>query len=108
MAKGMTYSKDAVIAIYENRDAADSTNVNNVDKSGAIAVWKSSDTNPKFTTTYGKSGDGSTMKIEMTKAGLNELNKKYSDKYIMVYYTAKVNTDDRVVLGDKGIRMMYP
>lgn len=102
MAKGMTYSKDAVIAIYENRDAADSTNVNNVDKSGAIAVWKSSDTNPKFTTTYGKSGDGSTMKIEMTKAGLNELNKKYSDKYIMVYYTAKVNTDDRVVLGDKG------
>ena len=101
-AKGMTYSKDAVIAIYENRDAADSTNVNNVDKSGAIAVWKSSDTDPKFTATYGKSGDDSTMKIEMTKAGLNELNKKYSDKYIMVYYTAKVNTDDSVVLGDKG------
>ena len=102
MAKGMTYSKDAVIAIYENRDAADSTNVNNVDKSGAIAVWKSSDTDPKFTATYGKSGDDSTMKIEMTKAGLNELNKKYSDKYIMVYYTAKVNTDDSVVLGDNG------
>ena len=102
MAKGMTYSKDAVIAIYENRDAADSTNVNNVDKSGAIAVWKSSDTDPKFTATYGKSGNDSTMKIEMTKAGLNELNKKYSDKYIMVYYTAKVNTDDSVVLGDKG------
>ena len=102
MAKGMSYSKDAVIAIYENRDAADSTNVNNVDKSGAIAVWKSSDTDPKFTATYGKSGDDSTMKIEMTKAGLNELNKKYSDKYIMVYYTAKVNTDDSVVLGDKG------
>jgi LPXTG-motif cell wall-anchored protein len=102
MAKGMTYGKDAVIAIYENKDAADSTNVNNVDKSGAIAVWKSSDTDPKFTATYGKSGDDSTMKIEMTKAGLNELNKKYSDKYIMVYYTAKVNTDDSVVLGDKG------
>ena len=102
MAKGMTYSKDAVIAIYENRDAADSTNVNNVDKSGAIAVWKSSDTDPKFTATYGKSGDDSTMKIEMTKAGLSELNKKYSDKYIVVYYTAKVNKDDTVVLGDKG------
>lgn len=102
MAKGMTYSKDAVIAIYENRDAADSTNVNNVEKSGAIAVWKSSDTDPKFTAAYGKSGDDSTMKIEMTKTGLNELNKKYSDKYIVVYYTAKVNTDDSVVLGDKG------
>ena len=102
MAKGMTYSKDAVIAIYENRDAADSTNVNNVNKSGALAVWKSSDTDPKFTATYGKSGDDPTMKIEMTKAGLNELNKKYSDKYIVVYYTAKVNTNDSVVLGDKG------
>lgn len=102
MAKGMTYGKDAVIAIYENKDAADSTNVNNVNKSGALAVWKSSDTDPKFTATYGKSGDDSTMKIEMTKAGLSELNKKYSDKYIVVYYTAKVNTDDSVVLGDKG------
>lgn len=102
MTKGMTYGKDAVIAIYENRDAADSTNVNNVNKSGAIAVWKSSDTDPKFTVTYGKSGDDSTMKIEMTKAGLSELNKKYSDKYIVVYYTAKVNTDGSVVLGDKG------
>lgn len=102
MTKGMTYGKDAVIAIYENKDAADSTNVNNVDKSGALAVWRSSDTDPKFTAAYGKSGDDSTMKIEMTKAGLSELNKKYSDKYIVVYYTAKVNTDDSVVLGDKG------
>ena len=102
MEKGMTYGKDAVIAIYENKDAADSTNVNNVNKSGALAVWKSSDTDPKFTATYGKSGDDPTMKIEMTKAGLNELNKKYSDKYIVVYYTAKVNTNDSVVLGDKG------
>ena len=102
MAKGMTYGKDAVIAIYETKDAADRTNVNNVEKSGALAVWKSSDTDPKFAATYGKSGDDPAMKIEMTKAGLNELNKKYSDKYIVVYYTAKVNTDDSVILGDKG------
>ena len=102
MAKGMTYNKNAVIAIYDNKDAAATTNVNNVDKSGAIAVWKSSDTDPKFAVTYGKSGDDSTMKVEMTKSGLNEINKKYSDKYIVVYYTADVNTDDTVVLGDKG------
>lgn len=102
MAKGMTYNKNAVIAIYDNKDAADTTNVNNVDKSGAIAVWKSSDTDPKFAVIYGKSGDDSTMKVEMTKSGLNEINKKYSDKYIVVYYTADVNTDDTVVLGDKG------
>ena len=102
MAKGMTYNKNAVIAIYENKDAADTTNVNNVDKSGAIAVWKTSDTDPKFAVTYGKSGEDSTMKVEMTKSGLSEINKKYSDKYIVVYYTADVNTDDTVVLGDKG------
>ena len=102
MAKGMTYNKNAVIAIYDNKDAADTTNVNNVDKSGAIAVWKSSDTDPKFAVTYGKSGEDSTMKVEMTKSGLSEINKKYSDKYIVVYYTADVNTDDTVVLGDKG------
>lgn len=102
MAKGMTYNKNAVIAIYDNKDAADTINVNNVDKSGAIAVWKSSDTDPKFAVTYGKSGDDSTMKVEMTKSGLNEINKKYSDKYIVVYYTADVNTEDTVVLGDKG------
>ncbi len=102
MAKGMTYNKNTVIAIYDNKDAVDTTNVNNVDQSGALAVWKSSDNDPKFTTTYGKSGKDSTMKVEMTKSGLNEINKKYSDKYIVVYYTADVNTDDTVVLGDKG------
>ena len=102
MAKGLTYTKDATIAIYDSKDAADSTNVNNVDKSGAIAVWKSSDTDPKFAVTYGTAGEDSTMKVEMTASGLNELNKKYTDKYIVVYYTAKVNTDDTVILGDKG------
>ena len=102
MAKGMTYDKNAVIAFYDNKDAADKTNVNNVEKSGAINVWRLSDTDPKFHVTYGKSGEDSTMKVEMTKSGLNEINKKYSDKYMVVYYTANVNTDDTVVLGDKG------
>ncbi len=44
----MTYNKDAVIAIYDSKDAADTTNVNNVDKSGALAVWKSTDKDPNF------------------------------------------------------------
>ena len=102
MAKGMTYDKNAVIAIYDNKDAADTTNVNNVDKSGAIAVWKTSEKDPKFTAVYGTSGEDSTMEIEMTKSGLEEINKKYSDKYLVVYYTADVNKDNTVVLGDKG------
>lgn len=102
MAKGMTYDKNVVIAIYDNKDAADTTNVNNVDNSGAIAVWKSSEKDPKFTAVYGTSGEDSTMKIEMTKNGLEEINKKYSDKYLVVYYSADVNKDNTVILGDKG------
>ena len=42
--------------------------LNNVDKSGAIAVWKTSDTDPKFAVTYGKSGEDSTMKVENDKS----------------------------------------
>lgn len=102
MAKGMTYNKNAVIAIYDNKDAADTTNVNNVDNSGAIAVWRSSEKDPKFTAVYGTSGEDSTMKIEMTKTGLEEINKQYSDKYLVVYYSADVNKDNTVILGDKG------
>lgn len=102
MAKGMTYDKNAVIAIYDNKDAADTTNVNNVDNSGALAVWRSSEKDPKFTAVYGTSGEDSTMKIEMTKTGLEEINKKYSDKYLVVYYSADVNKDNTVILGDKG------
>lgn len=102
MAKGMTYDKNAVIAIYDNKDAADTTNVNNVDNSGALAVWRSSEKDPKFTAVYGTSGEDSTMKIEMTKTGLEEINKQYSDKYLVVYYSADVNKDNTVILGDKG------
>lgn len=103
MAAGMTYNKDVVIAFYENKDAADTTNIKNVEESGALAVWKSSDPDPKFKTSYEESDDASGgMKIEMTNDGLEEINKKYSDKYIVAYYTANVNTDDTVLLGDIG------
>ena len=77
-------------------------NVNNVDKSGAIAVWKTSDTDPKFAVTYVNLEKIPRWRYEMTKAGLNEINKKYSEQIYRCYYTADVNTDDTVVLGDKG------
>ena len=49
-----------------------------------------------------KMAKGMTYNKNAVIAGLSEINKKYSDKYIVVYYTADVNTDDTVVLGDKG------
>lgn len=102
LTKGITYGKDAVIAFYDKKDAAAEANGNNVDESGALAVWKSSDQDSKFTIVYGELEGDSTMKVEMTKAGLEEINKKYSDKYMVVYYTAKVNSDDTFILGDQG------
>lgn len=101
LSKGMTYQKDAVVAIYDSKDAVKNTNKNNVDASGALAVWKSNDTDAKFKTDY-TNGNSSTMKVSFTDSGLSEINKKYSDKYIVVYYTAKVNTDGSTILGDKG------
>lgn len=102
MMEGLVYNKNVVIAIYDKKEAADTTNVNNVDQSGALAVWKISDADPKFAVTYVDSGETSKMKVEINKSGLNEINKKYSDKYMVVYYTADVNVDESVVLGDKG------
>lgn len=102
LSESITYNQDAVVAIYDSKDAVKNTNINNVDTSGAVAVWKSSDAEEKFKVTYGADADKSTMKVSFTAAGLSEINKKYSDKYIVVYYTAKVNTDGSTILGDKG------
>ena len=101
LSKGITYGQDAVIALYNEKDASDSVNKNNVNESGAIAVWNKD--SGKFTQTYSVLEDGkSQMTIEMTDTGLTEINKNYSDKYMVVYYTATVNSDETVITGDSG------
>ena len=50
-----------------------------------------------FTGSYEESVQGSLA--EYQKQIISAFN---TDKYIVVYYTAKVNTDDSVILGDKG------
>lgn len=98
LAKGITYGKDAVVAIYDDNSAMASTNVDNVKDSNALEVWeKGSD---MFTATYDATKN--TMKIALTDKGLAAINKNYSDKYIAVFYTADVNKDNSVVLGDAG------
>lgn len=101
LSKGIIYGQDAVIAFYNEKDASDSVNKNNVNESGAIAVWNKD--SGKFTQTYSVLEDGkSQMTIEMTDTGLTEINKNYSDKYMVVYYTATVNSDETVITGDSG------
>ena len=98
MSKGITYGKDAVVAIYDSEDGINDVNVSNVDESGAVAVWKKAD--GKFNTTY--DDENNTMDVVITAEGLKEINEKYSDKYIAVFYTATVNSNASVVTGDKG------
>lgn len=101
LSKGITYGENAVIAFYDSDDSIASTNVNNVNDSNAVAVWDK--TSGKFTQTYSAKDDGShQMVIAMTEAGLEEINKNYTDKYIVVYYTATVNSNESVVTGDNG------
>lgn len=101
LTKGITYGEDAVIAFYDSDDTIASTNANNVNNSNAVAVWDKD--SGKFTQTYSAKDDGShQMVIAMTEAGLEEINKNYTDKYIAVYYTATVNSNNTVVTGDKG------
>lgn len=73
------------------------------DLANAAAVWNVSSNNKKATIKAKETTDGnSTLTVELTAEGLKEINTKYSDYYMVVYYQAKVNSDAEVVLGDAG------
>lgn len=79
-----------------------------------ITDWKLTDTTPKFTVTYGTAAnDATTMDVAVNAAGLNEINtattvhtsgteKGYSGCYVRVTYSATLNQNADVVLGDEG------
>ena len=103
LAKGLSYNRDdVVIEFYSD---ADCTN--------KLTTWTSSDGTAKFCVNY--SADGSTMTIEMTAAGLNEINTSmlvytapgmvnagYSDCTMRVTYSATLQSSDDMVYGDDG------
>ncbi len=84
-----------------NGEDAKSASVNDLSK--AAAIWNVSSENKKATIKTKETADGnSTLTVELTAEGLKEVNTKYSDYYMVVYYQAKVNSDAEVVLGDAG------
>lgn len=104
LSKGISYCKgDVVLSFYTDKDCKN-----------LVTTWKASD--GKFTTAYSTTSNGeSVMRIEMTAAGLNEINTAksvytatnmvnsgYSDCTVKITYQAKVNSDDSVVFGDAG------
>lgn len=104
LSKGISYCKgDVVLSFYTDKDCKN-----------LVTTWKASD--GKFTTAYSTTSNGeSVMRIEITAAGLNEINTAksvytaanmvnsgYSDCTVKITYQAKVNSDDSVVFGDAG------
>lgn len=128
LSKGLTYNKDVKIAFYNN---AEDANANNTAKATTIWDVTSGNQNQDYAEVYVTDKDtgahyknGSTqMKVSLTEKGLNIINGtgttgnnaggnqdhdsstsagSMSDMYMVVYYTATVNSDATLVLGDNG------
>lgn len=84
-----------------NGEDAKYASVNDVTR--AAAIWDVSSTN-KFAAikTSENKDDTSSLTVTVTEKGLKEINEKYSDYYMVVYYQAKVNSDATATLGDEG------
>ena len=104
LSKGLTYNKgDVVLEFFTDAACTDS-----------VAKWTEAD--GKFTVAYNTTDAGeSVMTIEMTAAGLNEINTSksvysgasmvnsgYSDCTLRINCAAKMDSSNDLVFGDKG------
>ena len=104
LSKGLTYNKgDVVLEFFTDAACTDS-----------VAKWTEAD--GKFAVAYNSTNAGeSVMTIEMTAAGLGEINTSkavysgasmvnsgYSDCTLRITYTAKMDSGNDLVFGDKG------
>ena len=126
LGKGITYNNDPRIAIYNNKDDAAVNNTKN-----AVEIWEYSENNnttPSTPTGYfgknyveitrdsTKTGE-TRLIVSMTENGLKRINheendassnsvtdpnKGLSDYYMVLYYTATLESNDQVTLGDNG------
>ena len=104
LSKGLSYNKgDVVLEFFTDAACMDS-----------VAKWTEAD--DKFTVAYNTTDTGdSVMTIEMTAAGLTEINTSkavysgasmvnsgYSDCTVRITYAAKMDSSSDLVFGDKG------
>ena len=98
IADGMTYNKDVKIEFFTDKDCTDK-----------VATWTQND--GKFTVSY--SEDGQSMTIDVTAAGLAEINGEnansngklyagYSNYTARVTYSAEIDSDTSFVYGEEG------
>lgn len=104
LSAGLTYTKgDVTLEIFSDTACKN-----------AVTTWKEAD--GYFTVSYNDAQDGKTaMTVEMTAKGLAEINKSkavyadasmvnsgFSDCTMRLTYTAKVDSDNSLVVGDNG------
>lgn len=112
LSQGLTYNRDAQIALYKNAEDAGQNAVKN-----AVEIWDTS--SDLYTVTYedvpeqdGTAG-GSKMTVELSEKGLQRINGDGDDDltaeygscgglYLVVHYTAVLDADSSMVLGDEG------
>lgn len=98
IADGMTYNKDVKIEFFTDKTCTDK-----------VATWTQND--GKFTVSY--SEDGQSMTIDVTAAGLAEINGDtansngklyagYSNYTARVTYSAQIDSDTSFVYGEEG------
>lgn len=105
LSKGIEYNQDDVKVEWFSDEGC----------TELITTWTEEDEEAKFTVSYGTADDdATTMTIEMTEAGLNEINgsnavydstslfRGYSDCYVRITYAATVNSSADTVLGKDG------
>ena len=86
LTKGISYNKDDVVfEIYSDAACTEK-----------VADWTTDKS--LFAVTY----DNNTMTIDITESGLAEINSKYSEHTIMIKYSATVNSDESLILGENG------
>lgn len=94
--KGLTYNKDVAIYFYNNEADARANNTAN-----AIKSWGHGSS--AFEETYeGSNSDHNQMTISPTREGLKEIDPTLSQCWLVVSYSATVNSDATPVLGDAG------
>lgn len=96
MDKGLSYNKDVEIYFYNTREEAEAN-----DPSTAYMTWKHGSS--EFSEVYeGANSEYNQMVVKPTEAGLAQMNAALEEKYMVVSYSATVNSDATVVLGDTG------
>lgn len=130
LSKGITYNKDVKIAFYNNAADANANNTKNATAIWDVTSGNQTQEYVDVAVTDDMTGtqykDGSTkMTVSLTEKGLNIINGtgstgenaggqgqdivgshtsagSMSDMYMVVYYTATVNSDATLTLGDNG------